>query len=144
MCNLYSYTKPAQAARDLAKGLGDWNNKAGNLEPLDAIFPDGVAPVVRKTPKGRELLKMRWGFASPPQAKSDSRQTFERRQATSGSLGSSRNIAASYRSLPFANTIGGAVRPSPHGSRWTKAAPCSSSPAYGDLGMAIVGQRKSQ
>ena len=70
MCNLYSHTKPAQAARDLAKGLGDWDNKAGNLELLDAIFPDGVAPVVRATPKGRELVKMRWGFPSPPQAKS--------------------------------------------------------------------------
>jgi putative SOS response-associated peptidase YedK len=43
---------------------------AGNLEPQPAIFPDGIAPVVRKTATGRELLKMRWGFPSPPQAKS--------------------------------------------------------------------------
>src|SRR5437868_6248993 len=71
MCNLYSHTKPQQAIRDIANAMGgDWFDSAGNLEPQPSIFPDAVAPVVRTTPKGRELLKMRWGFPSPPQAKS--------------------------------------------------------------------------
>ena len=49
---------------------GDWKDSVGNLEPQPSIFPDGVAPVVRKTATGRELLNMRWGFPPPPQAKS--------------------------------------------------------------------------
>ena len=70
MCNLYSHTKGPKAIRDLVKGLGDWGDRAGNLPPQSAIYPDGVAPVVRNTATGRELLNMRWGFPSPPQAKS--------------------------------------------------------------------------
>jgi len=71
MCNLYSHTKGPKAIRDLANAMGgDWLDNAGNLPPQPGIFPDGVAPVVRKTAKGRELRNMRWGFPSPPQAKS--------------------------------------------------------------------------
>ena len=71
MCNLYSVTKSQQAIRDLAKAMsGEWRNSTGNLEPQPSIFPDQLAPVVRSTPDGsRELIKMRWGFPSPPQAK---------------------------------------------------------------------------
>ncbi len=71
MCNLYSHTKGPKAIRDLAKAMGgDWKDNSGNLEPQPSIFPDGVAPVVRNTATGRELLKMRWGFPSPPTSKS--------------------------------------------------------------------------
>lgn len=71
MCNLYSHTKGQKAIRDIANAMGgDWLDSAGNLEAQAGIFPDSVAPVVRTTPQGRELLKMRWGFPSPPQAKS--------------------------------------------------------------------------
>jgi putative SOS response-associated peptidase YedK len=72
VCNLYSHTKGPKAIREIANAMGgDWLDSAGNLEPQPGIFPDGVAPVVRATPSGgRELLKMRWGFPSPPQAKS--------------------------------------------------------------------------
>ena len=71
MCNLYSQTKGPKAIRDLAKAMSEeWRDTAGNLEPQPSIFPDGVAPVVRNTSTGRELLKMRWGFPSPPQVKS--------------------------------------------------------------------------
>ncbi len=82
MCNLYSHTKGPKAIRDLVKGIGDWADNTGNLEPQPGIFPDGVAPVVRATPSGgRELLKMRWGFPSPPQAKS--KHTTNVRKTTS-------------------------------------------------------------
>ena len=72
MCNLYSHTKGPKAIRDLANAMGgDWLDSAGNLEPQSAIFPDGVAPVVRSRPEGgRELSKMRWGFPAPPNSKS--------------------------------------------------------------------------
>jgi putative SOS response-associated peptidase YedK len=72
MCNLYSQTKGPKAIRDLANAMGgDWLDNAGNLEPQPAIFPDGVAPVVRSMRHGgQELIKMRWGFPSPPNSKS--------------------------------------------------------------------------
>ena len=72
MCNLYSHTKGPKAIRDLAKAMGgEWKDSVGNLEPQPSIFPDQLAPVVRNNPEGgRELIKMRWGFPSPPQAKS--------------------------------------------------------------------------
>jgi putative SOS response-associated peptidase YedK len=63
MCNLYSYTKPQDAARKLARVERDI---AGNIPPLPGIFPDQMAPVVRTAPDGvRELLMMRWGFPPP-------------------------------------------------------------------------------
>lgn len=63
MCTLYSLTKGQAAIIALVKAMRD---QAGNLPPLPAIFPDGIAPVVRQGDKGRELMKMRWGFPSPP------------------------------------------------------------------------------
>jgi putative SOS response-associated peptidase YedK len=66
MCNLYSYTKPQDAARKLARVARDIT---GNMPPLPAIFPDQMAPVVRTAPDGvRELVMMRWGFPPPPRA----------------------------------------------------------------------------
>ena len=60
MCNLYSHTKGPKAIRDLAKAMGgDWKGSAGNLEPQPSIYPDYMAPIVRNTATGRELLKMR-------------------------------------------------------------------------------------
>jgi putative SOS response-associated peptidase YedK len=63
MCTLYSQTKGQAAIIALAKAMKD---RSGNLPPLPAIYPDHIAPVVRTTDKGRELIKMRWGFPSPP------------------------------------------------------------------------------
>jgi len=64
MCNLYSHRKTQDELRRIIKGLKD---RAGNLPPQSAIFPDGIAPVIRTTEEGElELLKMRWGFPSPP------------------------------------------------------------------------------
>ena len=65
MCNLYSYTKPQDAARKLARIERDI---AGNMPPLPAIFPDKLAPVVRTAPDGvRELVVLQWGFPPPSQ-----------------------------------------------------------------------------
>ncbi|GJE02352.1 SOS response-associated peptidase [Methylobacterium isbiliense] len=63
MCNLYSLTRSQDEIRRLfAVGRDD----AGNLPPLPGIFPDQLAPVVRRTEAGRELTMMRWGFPPPP------------------------------------------------------------------------------
>lgn len=64
MCNLYSYTRAQAEAIATARALRD---KAGNLPPLPAIFPDKFAPVVRTGEDGvRELVRLRWGMPTPP------------------------------------------------------------------------------
>ena len=65
MCNLYSLTKGQSAIRDLFSVRHD---RAGNLPPLPAIFPDQMAPIVRTGADGeRELVLARWGMPGPPQ-----------------------------------------------------------------------------
>jgi putative SOS response-associated peptidase YedK len=64
MCNLYSVTKGQQAIREWFRVRHD---RTGNMPPLPGIFPDTLAPVVRRSGDGeRELLMMRWGFPPPP------------------------------------------------------------------------------
>jgi len=65
MCNLYSVTKGQSAIRDLFRVRSD---RAGNLPPLPAVFPDQLAPIVRVGADGeRELVMARWGMPGPPQ-----------------------------------------------------------------------------
>jgi putative SOS response-associated peptidase YedK len=65
MCNLYSVTRSQEAMRRLFAIARDM---AGNLPPMPAIFPDGMAPIVRAAEDGaRELAMMRWGMPGPPQ-----------------------------------------------------------------------------
>lgn len=59
MCNLYSMTRSQDAIRQLFKVTKD---SAGNLPSLAGIFPERLAPVVRRTDGGRELLQMVWGM----------------------------------------------------------------------------------
>jgi putative SOS response-associated peptidase YedK len=60
MCNLYSLTKGQAAIRQLFRVSRD---QTGNLPSLPAIFPDGMAPVVRTGSDGeRELATLRWGM----------------------------------------------------------------------------------
>jgi putative SOS response-associated peptidase YedK len=43
-------------------------DRAGNLPPLPAIFPNQMAPIVRTRADGaRELVMARWGMPGPPQ-----------------------------------------------------------------------------
>jgi putative SOS response-associated peptidase YedK len=56
-------TKGQQAIRDLFAVTHD---RAGNLPPLPAIFPDQMAPIVRISAEG-ELVMARWGMPGPPQ-----------------------------------------------------------------------------
>ncbi|HUZ66576.1 MAG TPA: SOS response-associated peptidase, partial [Beijerinckiaceae bacterium] len=57
-------TRSQEAIRRLFKVTRD---QAGNLASLPAIFPDGLAPVVRLDGGDRQLEMMRWGMPCPPQ-----------------------------------------------------------------------------
>lgn len=60
MCNLYSQTRSRDEIRGLFR-VSD--NRAYGFEPMPAIFPRWVAPVVRLATDGeRELVPMTWGF----------------------------------------------------------------------------------
>jgi putative SOS response-associated peptidase YedK len=66
MCNLYSSTPSPDWLRKRFEVSSD-RDFTGNLPPSYAIFPDAVAPVVRKDAAGeRELRLMRWGFPHAP------------------------------------------------------------------------------
>jgi putative SOS response-associated peptidase YedK len=60
MCNLYSNTRSRQAIADLFR-VSD--NRAYAFEPMPAIFPRSVAPIVRLASDGeRELVPATWGY----------------------------------------------------------------------------------
>ena len=62
MCNLYSITKTQDAMRSLFCVTRD---RTGNLPPMDGVFPDYPAPIVRVADGERELSMARWGMPSP-------------------------------------------------------------------------------
>lgn len=67
MCNLF---ENKTSFRDLLEAFGQYRppiirperHAAPNLQPLDAIRPTDMAPVVRIVGEGAELTQMRWGF----------------------------------------------------------------------------------
>jgi putative SOS response-associated peptidase YedK len=64
MCNLYSMARSREEVRRLFQVGQD---RTGNQPPLPAIFPDQMAPVVRRQPDGARVMEaMRWGFPPPP------------------------------------------------------------------------------
>jgi putative SOS response-associated peptidase YedK len=64
MCNLYSLTKGQSAIRDLFSVKHD---RSGNLPLFPGIFPDQLAPIVRRGPDGeRELVTARWACPDRP------------------------------------------------------------------------------
>jgi putative SOS response-associated peptidase YedK len=68
MCNLYSHTSNRAAIAALVRDIRHVHPNIGNLEPQPGIFPDYAAPIVRNTPDGRELAKLRWGLPSSQKA----------------------------------------------------------------------------
>lgn len=60
MCNLYSNTRSREAVR---AWFGVSDNRAYAFEPMPAIFPKSVAPIVRLAEDGvREMVPATWGF----------------------------------------------------------------------------------
>ncbi|WP_254447982.1 SOS response-associated peptidase [Ruegeria arenilitoris] len=69
MCNLYSNTTPADAMRQLFDVAVE-KDRLGNAEPLPAIYPMHMAPIVRKDEDGaRELVSLFWGFRTTKKSK---------------------------------------------------------------------------
>ncbi len=69
MCNLYSNTIPADAMRQLFDVAVE-RDRLGNAEPLPAIYPKHMAPVVRSAEDGgRELVLLSWGFRTTKKSK---------------------------------------------------------------------------
>lgn len=76
MCNLYSMTRNREAIIRLFRIS---HNRAGNFEPKPAIFPGGVAPIIRTAEDGeRELATMSWGFPLVQKDKAAKRVTNAR------------------------------------------------------------------
>ncbi|NTJ00372.1 SOS response-associated peptidase [Agrobacterium rhizogenes] len=65
MCNLYNISTNQEAIRQITRAMID---SVGNLEPELDIYPDRFGPIVRNTPAGRELVKVRWGLPSSKEA----------------------------------------------------------------------------
>ena len=60
MCNLYAMTRKDD---DLARFLRVSHNRRAAFQPVNAIFPRHIAPVVRYADDGeREIVLMTWGF----------------------------------------------------------------------------------
>lgn len=60
MCNLYSNTRSRDAIRALFRVS---HNRSYTFEPMPAIFPKSVAPIIRLAPDGeREMVPATWGF----------------------------------------------------------------------------------
>lgn len=73
MCNLYSMTTNHEAMIRLFKVS---HNRASPTEPQSAIFPGGMAPVVRRAEDGaRELVPLSWGFVLLLKGKAPKRVT---------------------------------------------------------------------
>lgn len=65
MCNLYNMSTNQEAIRQITRAMID---SVGNLEPELDLYPDQMGPIVRNTPAGRELVKVRWGLPSSQKA----------------------------------------------------------------------------
>ena len=69
MCNLYSNTMAPDAMRQLF-AVDAAHDALGNAEPLPAIFPKGLAPIVGVNDDGtRWLQPAHWGFVMPQVSK---------------------------------------------------------------------------
>jgi len=69
MCNLYFNTIPATAMRQLFDVKVE-DDSLGNAEPLPAIFPKGMAPIVGIDADGQRWLQnAHWGFVMPQVSK---------------------------------------------------------------------------
>jgi putative SOS response-associated peptidase YedK len=69
MCNLYSNTMAKDAMRQLF-AVDAAHDTLGNAEPLPAIFPKGMAPIVGADGDGtRWLQNAHWGFVMPQVSK---------------------------------------------------------------------------
>ncbi|GGL61014.1 DUF159 family protein [Wenxinia marina] len=67
MCNLYSMTRTQDEMRRLFEEF-EAADHLGNQGPLEEIYPDQPAPILRNGEAGRALAPARWGMPSPKMA----------------------------------------------------------------------------
>ena len=65
MCNRYGNDSDQDDVREMASVEVD---RTGNLQPMPAILPEYMAPIVRNSAEGRELVLARWGMPSSKKA----------------------------------------------------------------------------
>jgi putative SOS response-associated peptidase YedK len=68
MCNLYANKMPQEAMRQLFDVLPN-RDFLGNAEPLPAVYPKYLAPIVTVKDGKRSLVKASWGFLTPNKSK---------------------------------------------------------------------------
>ena len=68
MCNLYSNKMPQEAMRQLFDVLPN-RDLLGNAEPLPAIYPKYLAPILTEDNGERSLVRASWGFLTPKKSK---------------------------------------------------------------------------
>lgn len=73
MCNIYGLTKGQSATRGWFRAPHD---RTGNLPLFPAIFPDQLAPIIRRGPDGSATSSWRVGHAWPCGSSVDGRQGF--------------------------------------------------------------------
>ena len=112
MCNLYSHTKGQQAIREFTRAMKD---STGNLPPQPGVFPDYMAPIVRNTAEGRELVMARWGM--PSSAKAIFEATQKRARALEAK-GKTVDFQALLRMEPDTGTTNIRNTTSSHWKRW--------------------------
>lgn len=66
VCNLYTSLRTQEAMRRLFPNR-NLSDRLGNLGPLDAIYPNQWAPIIRHDADGLEMVMARWGMPTPPQ-----------------------------------------------------------------------------
>lgn len=65
MCNLYSSLTTQEAVRRMFAPLPLFD-RAGNLPPQPEIYPDQLAPILRREDADLVLQMARWGMPTPP------------------------------------------------------------------------------
>ncbi|MGM4981858.1 SOS response-associated peptidase [Rhizobium sp. 11_C7_N12_5] len=112
MCNLYNISTNQEAIRQITRALID---SVGNLEPELDLYPDRFGPIVRNTPAGRELAKVRWGL---PSSKEALFQAAQKRADKLRAKGKEVNFEELLRMEPDGGTTNVRNLKSKHWRRW--------------------------
>ncbi|QYA12936.1 SOS response-associated peptidase [Rhizobium sp. AB2/73] len=112
MCNLYNVTTNQEAIRQISRAMID---NIGNLEPELDLYPDQMGPIVRNTPAGRELVKVRWGLPSSQKAQLDA---ATKRADKLRAKGKEVNFEELLRMEPDGGTTNVRNTSSKHWARW--------------------------
>ena len=112
MCNLYNISTNQEAIRQITRAMID---SVGNLEPELDLYPDRFGPIVRNTPAGREMARVRWGLPSSQKALLDAATTRANKLRAKGK---EVNFDELLRMEPDGGTTNVRNTSSKHWARW--------------------------